>query len=52
MLVVVFVTYSMQFFAPTSWLVALLRLTPQVWQSGFVWQLVTFPFAGAGPAKA
>jgi hypothetical protein len=51
MLVVVFVTYSLQFFAPTAWLVELLRLTPLVWMKGFVWQLVTFPFAGAGQAS-
>ena len=43
---VVFATFSLQFFAPA--LVALLRLTPLVWQRGFVWQLVTYPVAGYG----
>lgn len=45
---VVFVTFSMQFFAATAAVVGLLRLTPAVWQSGFLWQLVTYPFAGYG----
>ena len=45
---IVFVTFSMQFFAALSWIPALLRLTPAVWQSGFVWQLVTYPFIGFG----
>jgi hypothetical protein len=50
MLAVVFVTFSMQFFSATGWLVDLLRLTPAVWARGWVWQLLTFPFAGAGDA--
>ena len=45
---VVFVTFSLQFFAQTAWLTELLRLTPRAWQSGFLWQLVTYPVAGAG----
>ena len=45
---VVFVTFSMQFFASLAWIPALLRLTPAVWQSGFVWQLITYPFIGFG----
>ncbi len=49
LLAVLFATYSLQFFAPTAWLPALLRLTPAVWQQGFVWQLVSYPFAGYGP---
>ena len=45
---VVFVTFSLQFFSQTVWLTDLLRLTPRVWQSGFVWQLGTYPLTGAG----
>ena len=45
---VVFVTFSLQFFAQTAWMTELLRLTPRVWQGGFVWQLLTYPVAGAG----
>ena len=44
----VFVTFSLQFFPATAGLVELLRLTPRVWTSGFVWQLVTYPVAGVG----
>jgi membrane associated rhomboid family serine protease len=44
----VFFTFSLQFFALTSWLPALLRLSAAVWQRGFVWQLVTYPFVGIG----
>lgn len=40
-------TYSLQFFAATAALPALLRLSPAVWQRGFVWQVVTYPFSGA-----
>ncbi len=47
---VVFVTFSMQFFASTATLVAAMRLTPLVF-SGWLWQLVTYPFAGAGGAS-
>ncbi len=43
---VVFVTYSLRFFASTAWLPALLELTPDVWQRGFLWQLATYPFVG------
>ncbi len=43
-----FFTFSLQFFAATAWLPALLRLTPAVWERFFVWQLVTYPFAGVG----
>jgi hypothetical protein len=46
LLAVVFVTFSLQFFLPG--VVNLLRLTPAVWRSGFVWQLVTYPFMGFG----
>ena len=51
LLVAVFVTYSMQFFTATAWIVDLMRLTPMVWQKGWVWQLVTFPVAGVGDAS-
>ena len=47
LLVVVFVTFSLQFFAPGF--IALLRLGPLVWRAGFVWQLVTYPVTGYGP---
>src|SRR4029078_957295 len=46
----VFVTYSMQFFSATAWIVAAMRLTTWVWEMGWVWQLVTYPVAGAGGA--
>ncbi|HYG63268.1 MAG TPA: hypothetical protein VEL74_11855 [Thermoanaerobaculia bacterium] len=45
---VVFATFALQFFDATRGIVALLRLTPLVWQSGFVWQLATYPFIGYG----
>ncbi len=45
---VVFATFTLQFFASTALLPALLRLTPLVWQRGFVWQLATYPFIGFG----
>jgi len=48
LLAVVATTFTFQFFATTAGLVALLRLTPAVWESGFLWQAVTYPFAGAG----
>jgi membrane associated rhomboid family serine protease len=49
LLAVVFLTFSLQFFASTAIVPALLRLTPAVWRSGWLWQLVTYPFAGYGP---
>ena len=45
---VIFGTFTLQFFKATAWLPALLRLTPLVWRSGFLWQLATFPFIGMG----
>jgi hypothetical protein len=51
LLAVVFVTFSLQFFGATAWLVELLRLTPRVWLTGFVWQLLSYPLAGVGPAS-
>ncbi len=47
-LVVLFVTFSCQFFESTAVIPALMRLSPAVWQRGFVWQLATYPFAGIG----
>lgn len=44
---VLFVTFSMQYFETTSF-INLLRLTPAVWQQGYVWQVVTYPFIGYG----
>ncbi len=44
---VLFVTFSMQFFEATAIFPALLKLTPLVWQRGWVWQLATYPFIGA-----
>lgn len=46
LLATVLVTFSLRHFASTAWLPALLQLTPDVWQRGFVWQLVTYPFVG------
>jgi hypothetical protein len=45
---VVFATFTLQFFAATAIVPALLRLTPLAWQRGFVWQLATYPFIGFG----
>lgn len=45
---VIFATFSLQFFRSTAWIPALLRLTPSVWQRGFLWQLVTYPYVGMG----
>jgi len=45
---VVFTTFSMGFFATTAPLIALLRLTPAAWRSGFLWQLATYSFTGTG----
>lgn len=41
-------TFSLQYFASTAIVPALMRLTPAVWRSGFLWQLFTYPFAGTG----
>ena len=48
LLVVLFGTFSLQFFESTRALIELLRLTPAVWQQGFLWQLGTYPFIGRG----
>lgn len=51
LLAVVFVTFSLQFFDGVRLIPLLLRLTPAVWQSGFLWQVATYPFAGYGGAS-
>jgi len=47
-LVVLFITFTLQFFESTAIVPAMLRLTPAVWRAGFVWQLATYAFAGVG----
>ena len=48
MLAVLFVTFTLQFFAVTAALPAALRLTPAVWIRWQLWRLVSYPFAGFG----
>ena len=48
LLAVVFVTFTLRFFAATAIVPALLSLTPAVWRSGYLWQLLTYPFVGFG----
>jgi hypothetical protein len=48
LLAVVFATFSFQFLGGLRLVPALLRLTPAVWQTGFLWQVATYPFAGYG----
>jgi membrane associated rhomboid family serine protease len=48
LLAVLFATFTLQFFASTAAIPALLRLTSDVWQRGQVWRLVTYPLAGQG----
>jgi hypothetical protein len=50
-LVALFATFALQFFAPTAIVPALLRLTPGVWRLGFLWQIVTYAFTGVGGAS-
>jgi hypothetical protein len=45
LLCVLFATYTLDAFAATRGLVRLLQLSPEVWQVGFLWQIVTYPFA-------
>jgi hypothetical protein len=44
---VLFATFSLQFFVE-PFFIWLFRLTPAVWQRGFVWQVATYPFIGYG----
>lgn len=48
LLAVVFVTFTLRFFATTAIIPALLSLTPAVWHAGYLWQLVSYPFVGFG----
>ena len=43
---ILFVTFSLHFFATTRIIPELLQLTPLVWQRGWIWQLATYPFIG------
>ncbi len=49
LLVVLFVTFSLQFFQGTAGIVGLMRLTSEAWRSAQVWKVATYPFAGFGP---
>ncbi len=51
LIVVLFVTYSLQFFDGTRHLLSWFQLSRDVWQQGFLWQLVTYPFVAelSGP---
>ena len=40
---VLFVTYSLQFFDATRGIARLFRLSRDIWEQGFVWQLATYP---------
>ena len=44
---VLFVSYSLQYFAPFEPLMGMLRLSRDVWQLGFLWQLATYPFVAS-----
>ncbi|MEM6454147.1 MAG: rhomboid family intramembrane serine protease [Acidobacteriota bacterium] len=46
LMAVVFATFSLSVLGVTP--LESLRLTPDVWQRGFLWQLVTYPFIGIG----
>lgn len=41
---ILFVTFSMQFFEAFSGFVDLFKLSRDVWQRGYLWQLATYPF--------
>ena len=43
-----FVTFTLQFFAATRAIPALLALSPELWQRGQVWRIVTYPLVGRG----
>ena len=48
LLAVIFVTFTFQFFEATRAIPELLRLSPEVWRSGQLWRVVTYPLAGRG----
>lgn len=45
---VLFAVFSLRWLGPGVVVANLLSLTPLVWQRGFLWQVVTYPFAGYG----
>lgn len=45
LLCVLFASYTLWAFDATRPLIRLLQLTPDVWQAGFLWQILTYPFA-------
>jgi hypothetical protein len=45
LLTVLFVTFTISQFVPV---LAVLALTPLLWQRGFLWQIATYPFLGYG----
>ncbi len=46
LIAIVFATFSVDALSPGT--MQLLRLTPAVWEAGFVWQVFTFPWIGYG----
>ena len=46
LLAVVFATFTLRQFESTAWLPIHLQLSPEVWERGFLWQLVTYAFVG------
>ncbi len=48
LIAVLFVTYSLQFFDGTSGLLSWFQLSRDVWQKGFLWQVITYPFVAEG----
>jgi hypothetical protein len=42
---VLLVTYSLNFFASTAIVPAVMQLTSLVWRTGWLWQIATYPFA-------
>lgn len=45
---VVFLTFTLSFFESTAGWLSLFRLTPAVYQTGLLWQLLTYGFVGFG----
>jgi hypothetical protein len=48
LLAVLFITFSFRFFDTTAAVPLLMQLSAGVWQAGYVWQILTYPFAGYG----